>query len=87
MADPIYYMLYCISILQVIFPCGKVTYTSDGEGMKKLFSLSNLMSIPTNVTSSVHYKIATSGDALESIDTYVYRSTQHELTISQCVCT
>ena len=43
------------------------------------------MSIPTNVTSSMHYKIAASGDALESIDTYVYRSTQHEFTISQCI--
>ena len=31
-------------------------------------------------------KIA-AGDALENIDTYVCRSTQHELTISQCVYT
>ena len=34
------------------------------------------MSVPTNVTSSMHYKIAASGDALESIDnTYVSRLT------------
>ena len=43
-----------------------------GKGWKNYFHyLTVLMSIPTNVTSSMYYKIAASGDALENIDTYI----------------